>query len=126
MSNGTEKDPADLFREWVTNWERTIDSMSNQFMDNDDFSRTVNKVQASQLQFQKMFGDAMGQHLANLNMPNRQEVQQISEGMRELATRLERVESKLDKILSSSAGDSARQAGPPRTKKPPSRKKAAK
>ena len=122
MSQDKETDPADVFREWVTQWERAVDSFSNQVMGTDDFSKAINTAQNTQLKFQKLFGEMMAGHLANLNMPNRQEVHQIAEGIQGLDTRMARMEAALAKLVTASGtGDTSRK-GPPRTKKPAQKK----
>jgi len=115
-----DKDPAELFREWVNQWERAVDSFSNQLMGTDEFSRAMNTMQNSQLQFQKVFGELMAQHLANLNMPSRRDVQHLAEVIHDLDTRLARMEVKLDRLSAASGATSATRPGPKRTRKPPS------
>ena len=35
MANDNTKDPAAVFQDWVTQWERAADQFSNQFMGTD-------------------------------------------------------------------------------------------
>ena len=89
-------------------------------MGTDEFLRAMNTMQNSQLQFQKVFGELMAQHLANLNMPSRRDVQHLAEVIHDLDTRLARMEVKLDRLSAASGGASATRPGPKRTRKPPS------
>jgi len=125
MSNDKTTDPTEMFREWVTQWERAVDSFSNQLMGTDDFSRAVNSVQNTQLQLQKVFAEMMARHLANLNMPSKQDVMELAEAMQSLDTRLARIETRLENLSGTiESTRSGKPATPPRTKRPPRTKKA--
>lgn len=126
MSNPDSRDPSAVFNEWVTQWERAVDSFSNQLMGTDDFSKAVNSVQNTQLQMQRVFAEMMARHLANLNMPSRQDVLDLAENLQAIETRLGRIESKLEKLGSSTPGKPAKPKGPPRTKRPPAKKQQSK
>lgn len=92
------KDPnpmAQSFNDMVTEWERNFDAFANQVMGTDAYSRAMNEMQKAQLQYQKGMSEAMAQHLCNLNMPSREDVLQLSEAIRQLDRRLERIEDKL-------------------------------
>ena len=126
MTANNSNDPADIFRDWVSQWERAVDSFSNEMMGTDEFSKAMNKAQDSQLKFQKIFGEMMAAHLANLNMPSRKDIEHISDGIRELDNRMARMEAKLTQLLSASNQTTASKRGPPRTKKSPAKKSPAK
>lgn len=124
MSNEKATTPTEMFQEWVTQWEKSVDSFSNKLMGTDEFTQAINSVQNTQLQMQKVFGDMMAKHLANINMPSREDVLRIEEDLHAMNARLARMEVQLEKISGASAGTkpTARQ-GPPRTKRPPSAQK---
>jgi hypothetical protein len=125
MSNDNTTDPTEMFREWVTQWERAVDSFSNQLMGTDDFSRAVNSVQNTQLQLQKVFAEMMARHLANLNMPSKQDVMELAESMQLLDTRMARIETRLENLSGTiESAKSGKPSSPPRTKRPPRTKKA--
>ena len=122
MAKDTPPDPSQQFSEWITQWERTVDEFSNKVMGTDEFSRSLNQLQASQLEFQRRFGDMMSSHLANMNMPSRDEMMKLSEDVSGLDRRLDRIERSINQILSQTSGEaSAIPKGPSRTKKPPSK-----
>lgn len=120
MANETPKDPAQMFQEWITQWERATDSFSNRLMGTDEFSKYLNQMQGAQLEFQRGFGELMTRQLANLNMPSRDDVLRLSEDLQGLDRRLARMEASLQK-LTEVTGISSRQSKsmPPRTKKAP-------
>lgn len=125
MAKDTPPDPSQQFSEWITQWERSVDEFSNKMMGTDEFSRSLNQMQAAQLEFQRRFGELMSTHLANMNMPSRDEVMRISEDITGLDRRLDRIERTLKQILQTSESASSRKKGPARTKKPPSAETAS-
>lgn len=120
MAKDTPPDPTQQFSEWVTQWERAVDEFSNTVMGTEDFSRSMNKMQAAQLEFQRRFAEMTAQNLANMNMPSRDEIMRVSEDINGLDRRLDRIERMLGQILSQTSGaPEPKRKGPARTKKPP-------
>ncbi len=115
MAKDTPPDPAAMFREWVTQWERSFDSMANQFMGTEGFSQAMNEFQKTQLNAQRMFAETMTQVLENMNMPTREDVLRLSESVQAIDRRLERIEEQLSV---KTAKQSTRAKKPPRTKQP--------
>lgn len=115
------------FRELVTEWERGFDALANRVMGTDEFSRTMNQFQNLQLSMQKAFAEQMGKHLANLNLPSRDDVLRVGQAVHEVDMRLARMEHKLDEMARAAGVPSSRpRQGPPRTRKPPSHTDAGK
>ncbi len=110
---------ADL-QQFITDWERRIDSVANRVMGTDEFSRGMNTMQSMQLGMQRAFLEAMATHLNNFNMPSRDDVVAMGEILRTLDRRVAHIEQ----LLEEQSGDAGRGApvrrGPPRTKRPPS------
>ncbi len=125
MANDNVKDPAAVFQDWVTQWERAADQFSNQFMGTDEFSKSMNQMQSFQLEFQRGFGELMAKQLANFNLPSREDILQLSEDVRDIDRRLARIETSIRKLTPADAtGESQRKKSPPRTKKPASKQPA--
>jgi hypothetical protein len=63
----------------------------------------------------------MSKHLANLNLPSREDVLRVGQAVHEVDMRLARMEQRLDDVARSTAADSAPppRRGPPRTRRPP-------
>lgn len=119
MANDKPTDPAAVFQDWVTQWERAADKFSNQFMGTDEFSKSMNQMQNFQLEFQRGFGELMAKQLANFNLPSREDVMQLSEDVRDIDRRLGRIETAIRKLApEDSSGSSLKKKSPPRTKKP--------
>ncbi len=116
---GSPKDPAQMFQEWVTQWERATDSFSNKLMGSEDFSKYLNQMQGAQIEFQRGFGELMSKQLANLNMPSREDVLKLSEDLQGLDRRMARIEASLHQLTTTQdSGTIKNKKMPPRTKKP--------
>ena len=113
------KDPADAFRNLLTDWERNFDEMANKFMGTDEFSKSMNQFQNLQLELQKRFNDAMAQQLSTFNMPSRDDILRLGESIRSLDKRLAGIEMQLAKKNKKKDKKNKRNS-PPRTKLPPS------
>jgi glutathione S-transferase len=118
MANESPPDPAAAFRELVTQWERNINSVANQVMGTESFSRLMQEAQRLQLAVQQATSEAMGRRLAALNMPTREDIIRLAEKLTEVDRRLARIEATLDGDPTI-APDEAPRAAKPRTRRPP-------
>ena len=119
MPNDTPPDMSAQFQQWVTQWERAADEFSNKVMGTDEFSKSINKVQGMQMEFQRSFGELMAKQLANMNMPSREDVLRIGEDLQKIDRRLAHIERSMDKVLKQGDPKEKKKAGPARTKTPP-------
>jgi len=119
MADEKPTDPAAVFQDWVTQWERAADKFSNQFMATDEFSKSMNQMQNFQLEFQRGFGEMMARQLANFNLPSREDILQLSEDIRDVDRRLARIETSIKKFAPEGSVDGQKKRkSPPRTRKP--------
>jgi len=118
MATDNSTDPGAAFREFVTQWERNFNSLANQFMGTESFSRAMQGAQKAQLGIQQTISDVMSRQLAALSMPTRDDVIRIGEKVQQIDRRLARIETLLERGASvpTVTGESSRR---PRTKKPP-------
>ena len=93
MANDSPQDPAAMFREFVTQWERNVNSFANQVMGTESFSRMMQEAQRLQLALQQATSEAMGRRLAAMNMPTRDDVIRLAEKLAEVDRRLARIEA---------------------------------
>lgn len=123
-SSKDRPDPAEAFRNLVTEWERGFDAMANRFMGTEEFSRSMNQLQDMQLSMQKRFNEAMAEQLSHFNIPSRDDILRLGEAVHALDKRVARVETmllkKAKKKKKKDKAGSTPQGGPPRTKLPPS------
>ena len=112
------KDPADMFRNMLTQWEQTSNDIVGKMLGSGEFSRGMNGATNVALKLQQSMQEQMTRFLAAANMPSREEVASLGAGMRALDERLARIEALLVKATGTSPPVSDRPR-PPRTRKPP-------
>lgn len=95
MADKQNDQTAQSFSEMVTQWERNFDAFANQVMGTEAYSQAMNEMQKAQLAMQRTLNQNMGDQLANLNLPSREDVTQLTEMVYQLDRRLERIEEKL-------------------------------
>jgi len=110
-------DPADTFRNLITDFERSFDGLANQFMGTGEFSSAMNQLQSMQLKMQKAFSETMAAHLATFNLPSRDDVQRLGENVHSMEQRIAHIEELLVKQSPEKSDFSPK--GPPRTRQPP-------
>jgi hypothetical protein len=118
-----QPDPAEVFRNLVTEWERGFDAMANKIMGTEEFSRSMNQFQDLQLNMQKRFNEAMAEQLSTFNVPSRDDILRLGESIRGLDKRLSKIEmllAKQSKKGGKGKKGKKKHGGPPRTKQPPS------
>lgn len=124
MAKNDDLDPMRMMREWFVKSEQMYSDAMTEVMGDERFSKTTGRYMQEALHMQRMFGEAMGQYLANLNLPSRTEVVEIKE-------RVSNMEATLDSILvemrairaaqASSSPTAAAKKKPARTKKAPAK-----
>ena len=113
MAEKPNLDPLSLWREMLGQWERGLNSVANQAMGSDEFSRAMHQVTAMSLRMQQTVGDAFGKSLQAMNLPSRADLISIAE-------RLSRIEARLDEMAAAQATPpAAPPAQAPRTRRPP-------
>jgi hypothetical protein len=110
MAEKPNLDPLGLWRDMLTQWERGLNSVANQAMGSDEFSRAMHQVTSMSLRMQQSMGDAFGKSLQAMNLPSRSDVTAIAE-------RLSRIEARLDEMAARPVAEPVAQV--PRTRKPP-------
>jgi len=117
-ANEGPPDPAATFRDLVTQWERNFNSLANQVMGTESFSRLMQEAQRMQLALQQATSDAMGRRLASMNMPTREDIIRLAEKVSDVDRRLARIEASLDGQEGSTVAPENNR-GRPRTRQPP-------
>ncbi|MEM7078823.1 MAG: poly(R)-hydroxyalkanoic acid synthase subunit PhaE [Pseudomonadota bacterium] len=106
---------AKSFTEMVTEWERNFDAFANQVMGTEAYSQAMNDMQKAQLTYQQGMTQIMAQQLAAMNMPTREDIVQLTELVRKLDRRVERIEEQ----LTMNSPTAKRGKRPARTRQPP-------
>ncbi|TNE40125.1 MAG: hypothetical protein EP347_04020 [Alphaproteobacteria bacterium] len=119
------KDPADLWRSWVSKMEREIDSMSQKLMKTDEFARTTHTLNDIRMSLREAVGGVSTKNLELFNMPSKEDVTGLGDRLAGIERRLTMIERMLTTLAEQKSGEGkTARSGPPRTKMPP--KKAAK
>jgi len=93
MAEQTNLDPLGLWRDMLGQWERGLNSVANQAMGSDEFSRAMHQVTSLGLRMQQSVGEAMEKSLRALNLPSRGDLIAISERIGRIEETLARIES---------------------------------
>ena len=96
MAESLIPDPLQMWRKAVASLEGRGNSLANSTMNTGEFASALHQVANMSLGMQQTFEKVLGVYLKNLNLPSRKEVA-------ELAASLQRVEAKLDQLLTAEA-----------------------
>ena len=96
MADSLLPDPLQMWRKAVATLEGRGNSLANTAMSSGEFASALHQVANVSLGMQQTFEKVLGVYLKNLNLPSRQEIA-------ELAAALQRVEAKLDQLITAEA-----------------------
>ncbi|MBS0316775.1 MAG: hypothetical protein JSR49_06590 [Proteobacteria bacterium] len=111
MPSSLFPDPLQMWRDAVTRLENDVNAMATGGMKSQEVARSLNQFSAVSLGMQQAFEKVVEGYLRRANLPSRKEVA-------ELAHTLQRIESKIDRLLPANALDAAAPR-PARTRRPP-------
>jgi hypothetical protein len=108
MASQARPDPFEMWRQALSKLESDMNALSNRGMNSDDFSRALQRFSGVALGMQHVLDKAVRTHLKALNLPSRNDIEQ-------LAAALQRIEEKLDRLLPAPRPAGAK---PARTRRP--------
>ncbi len=122
--------PVALWRDWFVKSEKAWSQALTEMMGDEKFSKGMGRYMQEALHTHRMFSEGMSQYLANLNLPSRSDVLDISDRLGQIEDTLAAIQVELReqriqiaRTTAPHAGDSpsnsARPAKPARTKRPP-------
>jgi SMC interacting uncharacterized protein involved in chromosome segregation len=123
MAGNDDLDPMRMMREWFVKSEQMYSDAMTDVMGDERFSKTTGRYMQEALHMQKMFGEAMGQYLANLNLPSRTEIVEIRERVSSIEATLDSILVEMRALRAESASNTSAPAKktPARTKKAPAK-----
>jgi len=114
------KDPMALWRDLLGQWEKSVNTLANQTMGSEEYSRSMNGAMGVTLKMQESMKDVMATYLANMNLPSRVDFTRLDERVQGIEGRLDRIIALLERgALGGPAPATPAAPRPPRTKRPP-------
>jgi Poly(R)-hydroxyalkanoic acid synthase subunit (PHA_synth_III_E) len=117
MSNTAMPDPNEMWRRFVSEWEKAVNDFAHQAMSTKDFGRSMNQFAGASVDFQKSFGTIVARYLASLNLPSQTEMVEIGERLQAIDERLEQIAATLNNLTGTRSGPIT-SARPVRTRRP--------
>ncbi len=124
MSKEDSMDPIRLWREWFIKSEKAWSDTLTEMMGDERFSDGMGRYMHEALHTHRMFGESMGQFLANLNIPSRSDILDMSDRLAHIEDTLNNIQVELRgqrtqlTKLASGTGSSEAPKRPARTRKP--------
>jgi hypothetical protein len=115
-----QPDVVQLWRDWLTQSERQFNSFLNESMGSDGFARSTGSYMELYVMFQRMMAQGMERYLNFMNMPSRTDIISLGETLRNIETRLSRIEETLQIAAAAVDGYDHNRNGqePRRTRRP--------
>jgi hypothetical protein len=117
MPDNAPVDPFAAWRDIVSQWEKSVNSLANREMASDQFSGSMNQMMNVMLRAQQSVGDAMIKYLAALNLPSRADLIALGEQLGSIESQLSRIAVAIERQAQPAAPPP--RPSPPRTKRPP-------
>lgn len=108
-------DPATAWQDFVKRWEQEVNEWSGKLTETEQFGSIMGQATKVQILAQKSFNEHMEKVLRSLNLPTREQVD-------ELGSRLADIEAQIEALrltLSAAAPADTARPQPRRTRKPP-------
>ncbi len=125
MSDKEKLEPMQLWRDWFVKSEKAWSETLTGMMGDEKFSKGMGRYMQEALHTHRMFSEGMGQYLANLNLPSRSDILDISDRLGRVEDTLAalQVEMRENRLLLSALnptmGGGTTPPRPARTKQPP-------
>lgn len=124
MDDNDKLNPVRMWREWFVKSERAWSEALTQVMGEEHVSKGMGRYVQEALHAHRMFSESMGQYLANLNLPSRQDLVEVGERLSRVEGALAAVQVELHNLrvrlgdASVTTGGASRPR-PKRTRRPP-------
>lgn len=125
MSNDDNLDPMRMMREWFVKSEKAWSDTLTEMMGDERFSKGMGRYMHEALHTHRMFSEGMAQYLANLNIPSRGDILDMSDRLAHIEDTLNQLQvevrgqrAQLAKLATGKAEASPAPKRPARTRKP--------
>lgn len=125
MTDDNQLNPVRLWREWFVKSEKAWSQAMTDMMGDERFSKGMGRYMQEALHTHRMFSESMAQYLANLNLPSRQDILDLSDRMGQVEDALAAVQVELRELRTriaqgvNAAPAASERPKPVRTKRPP-------
>ena len=125
MSEDNSINPVRLWREWFVKSEKAWSQAMTDAMGDERFSNGLGRYMQEALHTHRMFSESMAQYLANLNLPSRQDILDMSDRLGRVEDALASVQVELRELRTrvaqggAAAGPAVAGVKPARTRRPP-------
>jgi TolA-binding protein len=119
VSEGTNPDFGDIWRDLLRRWEDAGNSLGADAMKTAEFSQAMNRATGLSVAAQSMFEQAFSKHLVTMNVPTRADVSSLAERLQAMEGRIEEIHLMLNERQGNNA-PSDRRTKPTRNRRPPS------
>jgi hypothetical protein len=119
MTKPPSTDPFSMWRDIVSQWEKSTNELGNKAMGSEEFSSSMNKAASLSLALQQMTGEAMARYQTAANLPTRADIVSIGERLRAIEETLGRVAAAVDRLAAADSVAAAAPVRPRRTRRPP-------
>ena len=109
MATPLNLDPFAMWRQAVTTLESSMNSLGNQSLNSEEFTKVLHQFSTVSMQMQHVLEKVLGQYFKAINLPSRKEVTELAEALR-------RIEDKLDQLVP--AAERPVRPRPARTRRP--------
>ena len=92
MASSVNLDPFDMWRQAVSKLEEGMNSLGNQSLNSEEFTKALHQLSTVSMQMQLVLEKVLGEYLKAVNLPSRKDIVELAEALR-------RIEDKLDRIV---------------------------
>ena len=115
------KDPFDLWREWIDKAERQLNSTLNDLSETAPYNQVSGKMVQAMMGMQSSFNEATQRYFSTLNLPSRNDIISLADRLESIERRLVSIETALKAQDEGQPTGQADRPRPRRTKKASSR-----
>lgn len=95
MSDDNDVNPMRMWREWFVKSEKVWSDALSEMMGNEHFSKGMGRYIHEGLHTHRMFAESMAQYLANLNIPSRGDILDMSDRLAQMENTLNQIQVEL-------------------------------
>jgi len=126
MTDSQQLDPMRLWREWFAKSEKAWSDALTEMMGDEHFANGLGRYVHEALHTHRMWSESMAQYLANLNIPSRSDLLEVTDRLAHMEETLNQIQvelrtqrGQLARLAAGATGSEAAPARPARTRKPP-------